>query len=222
VTAFGSTPFLYPIVDTGLCAARAIDPLALAAAYCSGGARVLQLRHKDASSARFLSLADAMVRTALDHGATVIVNDRADIALLSGAGGVHVGQEDLAVADVRRILGGEAIIGISTHDRRQVDDALRSAATYVAVGPIFGTATKDTGYTARGLDLVRYAAGKGKPVVAIGGISLDNARSVVEAGASGLAVITDLLNGDPAARTRAFIGALFSDGESHEPPGASR
>jgi thiamine-phosphate pyrophosphorylase len=222
VTAFGSTPFLYPIVDTGVCAARSIDPIALEEAYCSGGARILQLRHKDASGARFLSLADAVVRVARGRRATVIVNDRADIAMVSGAGGVHVGQEDLTVADVRRVLGDQAIVGISTHDRRQVDEALRSATTYVAVGPVFGTATKETGYTPRGLDLVRYAAGRGKPIVAIGGITVDNARSVVEAGASGLAVITDLLNGDPAARARAFIGALSPEGESHQPPTASR
>ncbi len=208
MTAFGSTPFLYPIVDTGVCTARSIDPIGLAQAYCAAGARLLQLRHKDASSARFLALADAMVRVARDHGVTVIINDRADIAMLSGAGGVHVGQEDLAVADVRRVLGGRAVIGISTHDRPQVDAALRSAATYVAVGPIFGTATKDTGYTPRGLDLVRYAAGRGKPIVAIGGITAGNARSVVEAGASGLAVITDLLNGDPEVRARAFLERL--------------
>jgi thiamine-phosphate pyrophosphorylase len=212
VTAVGSTPFLYPIIDTGVCTARSIDPIVLAQAYCAGGARVLQLRHKDASSARFLSLADAIVRIARGHGVTVIINDRADIAMLSGAGGVHVGQEDLAVADVRRVLGGQAIIGISTHDRPQVDEALRSAATYVAIGPIFGTATKETGYTPRGLDLVRYAAGRGKPVVAIGGITAGNARSVIEAGANGCAVITDLLNGDPEAAVRAFVEQLRPEG----------
>ena len=93
----------------------------------------------------------------------------------------------------------------------QVDEALRTTANYVAVGPIFGTATKDTGYTARGLDLVRYAAGRGKPVVAIGGITLDNARSVLEAGATALAVITDLLQGDPESRTRAFVRQVQFD-----------
>jgi thiamine-phosphate pyrophosphorylase len=208
VPAFGFTPFLYPIVDTAVCAARALDPIAIGRAYLSAGARVLQLRHKDASSAQFLSLADQMVRQARDRGATIIVNDRADIAMLCGADGVHVGQEDLTVADARHVVGDHAIVGVSTHDHAQVDEALRTAATYLAVGPVFGTATKDTGYTARGLDLVRYAAGRGKPVVAIGGITLENARRVLDAGATGLAVITDLVNGDPTARTRDFIEQL--------------
>jgi thiamine-phosphate pyrophosphorylase len=222
VTASGSTPFLYPIVDTAVCAARALDPIALARAYLSAGARVLQLRDKDASSAHVLALVDELVRHARDCGAALIVNDRADIALLSGAAGVHVGQDDLRVADVRRVLGEQAIVGLSTHDDAQVDDAMGTTATYIAVGPVFGTATKDTGYTARGLDLVRHAAGRGKPVVAIGGITLQNARSVLDAGATGLAVITDLLNGDPAARTRAFIAALPRDGGSRQPPAGRR
>lgn len=139
----------------------------------------------------------------------MIVNDRADIARLSGADGVHVGQEDLAVSDVRRLVGPDFIVGLSTHDERQIDDALDSEATYVAVGPVFGTSTKETGYTARGLDLVRYAANRGKPVVAIGGITLERVRSVVGAGAAGLAVISDLIEGgDPEARSREFIARL--------------
>ena len=208
MSAFGSTPFLYAIIDAGVCAARRVDPVDAAASCMAGGVRVLQVRMKEGSSAGFLSLADAIVRHARGCGARIIINDRADIAMLSGADGVHVGQEDLTVADVRRVMKGEAIVGVSTHDRPQVDDALRTAATYVAVGPIFGTTTKDTGYTARGLDLVRYAAGRGKPVVAIGGITLANAREVVEAGATGLAVITDLLDGDPRGRARAFVDLL--------------
>jgi thiamine-phosphate pyrophosphorylase len=219
VTAFGSTPFLYPIVDTAVCALRSLDPLALARAYLSAGVRVLQLRHKDASSAEFLALADDLVREAREFRAAIVVNDRPDIALLSGAAGVHVGQDDLAVVDVRRILGEDPIVGVSTHDQAQVDRALATSATYVAVGPLFGTATKDTGYTARGLELVRYAAGRGKPIVAIGGITLDNARRVVEAGATGLAVITDLLNGDPADRARAFLNQFPA---ARQPPAPRR
>ena len=101
------------------------------------------------------------------------------------------------------------MVGISTHDERQIDAALETDATYVAVGPIFGTATKDTGYSARGLDLIRYAANRGKPIVAIGGITLDRVQNVLEARAAGLAVISDLLTtGDPEARTRDFITRL--------------
>jgi thiamine-phosphate pyrophosphorylase len=208
VPPFGSTAFLYPIVDTEICRVRSLDPVALASLYFGAGAPLVQLRHKTGSSAEFLSLADCFAREARAAGGHLVINDRADIALLSRSAGVHVGQEDIPPADARRVLGAEAIVGVSTHDRAQIDEALASTATYIAVGPIFATSTKDTGYTGRGLDLVRYAAGRGKPVVAIGGITLDTARLVVEAGATGVAVITDLLNGDPAARARAFVQCI--------------
>jgi thiamine-phosphate pyrophosphorylase len=183
---------------------RGRDPLALARACLRGGARLLQLRCKDETGAAFLELADALVAEARPAGARVVVNDRADIARMCGAAGVHIGQDDLPEEEVRRLLGPDAIVGVSTHDRAQVDRALAGAASYVAVGPVYGTATKDTGYTARGIELVRYAAGRGKPVVAIGGITLERAPEVLAAGAASLAVITDLLNGDSEARTRAF------------------
>jgi thiamine-phosphate pyrophosphorylase len=212
--ALGPFPFLYPLIDTDVCVARGRDPMTLAAACLEGGARVLQLRCKRDSSAAFLALADRLVRLARERGAVVIINDRPDIARLSGAAGVHVGQEDLPVADVRRVAGADAIVGLSTHDTSQVDAALAGSATYIAVGPIFGTTTKDTGYDARGLELVRYAAGRGKPVVAIGGITLDRAARVIDAGATGIAVITDLLTGDDAElRTRRFIAAIAAIGD---------
>ena len=174
------------------------------------GARLLQLRaRKNESSATILHLAERLVAAAHRVGARVIVNDRADIACLADADGVHVGQSDLEVAAVRAIVGPDRIVGVSTHDRAQIDDALAGDATYVAVGPVFLTATKDTGYTPRGLDLVRYAAHRGKPVVAIGGITLDRAAAVVAAGASAVAVISDILVGRHAeARVRAFLDRL--------------
>ncbi|MBW8714001.1 MAG: thiamine phosphate synthase, partial [Acidobacteria bacterium] len=100
------------------------------------------------------------------------------------------------------------IVGLSTHDIDQIERAFAQDATYVAVGPVFATSTKDTGYSARGLDLVRHAAGRGKPIVAIGGLTIDNMSDVVRAGALGVAVITDLLQGDPESRARAFIARL--------------
>lgn len=207
--ARGDASFLYPIIDTGVCIAAGQDPAAVADACLAGGARILQLRDKTGSSAAFLALADRLAQRVRAFDALLVVNDRADIARLSGASGVHVGQDDLDVADVRRIVGSAAVVGISTHDEAQIDAALETDATYVAVGPIFGTATKDTGYSARGLDLIRYAANRGKPIVAIGGITLDRVQSVLEAGAAGLAVISDLLTtGDPEARTRAFLARL--------------
>jgi thiamine-phosphate pyrophosphorylase len=141
----------------------------------------------------------------------VIVNDRVDLARLSGAGGVHVGQDDLSVAAARAQLGDAAIIGTSTHIVEQIDRAVREPLSYVAIGPVFGTKTKDTGYNAVGLEMVGAAARRvaGLPVVAIGGITLDTAPAVIEAGAASVAVISDLLTGgDPVARVRRFVDRL--------------
>ena len=103
----------------------------------------------------------------------------------------------------------DGILGLSTHNREQIDAAIATPATYIAVGPVFGTATKETGYTAVGLDLVRYAASRAnRPVVAIGGISIENARSALDAGATSVAVISDLLRDDPRGRVRAFLAAV--------------
>jgi thiamine-phosphate pyrophosphorylase len=188
-----------------------LDPGALAEACLRGGARLLQLRAKDEPSTVQLALADRLVARVRAAGGQLVVNDRADIALMAGAHGVHVGQEDLSVDAVRGVLGADAIVGLSAHTREQIDRALATSASYVAVGPVFETSTKATGYSARGLELVSYAAGRGKPVVAIGGITLERAAAVVSAGATGLAVITDLLTGeDPEARVRAFLRELAS------------
>jgi thiamine-phosphate pyrophosphorylase len=201
---------IYPIIDTALCRERGFDPFTVAEACLRGGARLLQIRAgKNESSADVTALAERIVATARATGARVIVNDRADIARVAHADGVHVGQTDLPVAAARAIVGDHAIVGISTHDREQIDAALAGSASYVAVGPVFVTATKDTGYTPRGLDLVTYAAGRGKPVVAIGGITLERAEEVVAAGASALAVISDILvHDDPETRVRAFVERL--------------
>ena len=141
-------------------------------------------------------------------GARVIVNDRADIAALSRAAGVHVGQDDLAVEDARAIVGPDALVGVSTHDAAQVREALATSATYVAVGPIFRTGTKETGYEPRGLELIREASGRGKPIVAIGGITIETAPQVISAGASAVAVISDLLVVDPEHRVRRYLRIL--------------
>jgi thiamine-phosphate pyrophosphorylase len=186
-----------------------VDPVALAEACLRAGARVLQVRDKAGSSGAVLALMERLVTAARPSSGRIIVNDRADLARMAGAAGVHVGQDDLPVEIVRGLLGRDAIVGLSTHDPPQVDAALATSASYVAVGPVFGTSTKDTGYEPRGLDLVRYAAGRGKPIVAIGGITLERAPEVMAAGASAVAVISDLLTGDdPEARARAFLAAL--------------
>jgi len=202
-------PRLFPIVDVDLCRLRALDPLAVLDGFLAGGASLIQLRDKTSRTGALVTLADAAVARAHAAGAQLVINDRADVARFSGADGVHVGQEDLPVEAVRVILGREAIVGLSTHDEAQIAAAIRTDATYIAVGPVFGTSTKDTGYSARGLDLVRQASRSGRPVVAIGGITLDNALDAISAGAASVAVISDLLTGgDPAARARAFLDRL--------------
>ena len=206
--ALQGLPALYPILDNDVCAIRRLDPLALAAAWFRAGVGLLQLRYKEGPDHTFLGLSETLTGLAHASGARLIVNDRADIALMSNADGVHVGQHDLPVSELRALVGPLATIGVSCHDPEQVNRALESAADYVAVGPIFATTTKETGYDARGLDLVRYAAGRGKPVVAIGGITLDTAAGVIRAGATAVAVISDLLTGNPEARIRQYLHVL--------------
>jgi thiamine-phosphate pyrophosphorylase len=188
---------------------------ALADAYLAGGARFLQIRSKHASSAAFLEMCEQVVVRARRAGALVVVNDRADIAKLAAADGVHVGQDDLEPASARRILGGSAVIGLSTHSLEQVRAALTQAISYIAVGPIFSTSTKDTGHDAVGAALVREAAslvraeGIDRPIVAIGGITIERAPDVLKAGAASVAVISDLLStGNPEARVREYLQAL--------------
>jgi thiamine-phosphate pyrophosphorylase len=145
-------------------------------------------------------------------GAILIINDRADVAALSNADGLHVGQTDLTPADARTVIGPSMILGLSTHTPAQWESAVSEPVSYIAVGPVFGTGTKDTGYHAVGLDVVARASAAAArhtlPMVAIGGITLENAASVIEAGASSVAVISDLVKGDPAERCRAFLRAL--------------
>jgi thiamine-phosphate pyrophosphorylase len=210
---------LYPIVDVDVCHLRGLDPLAVLDAYLAGGARFIQLRDKTTRTGPLAALAAAAVSGAHAAGASLIVNDRADVAKLTAADGVHVGQDDLPVEDVRLVVGDAMIVGVSTHDQTQIDRAIETSASYIAVGPIYGTSTKETGYTARGLDLLRYAVARasGRPVVAIGGITLDRAPEVLAAGAASVAVITDLLAADPIARVRAFLTA-FGRSPLTEPP----
>jgi thiamine-phosphate pyrophosphorylase len=197
---------IYPIIDVDLCRHRGVDPPSFADACLRGGATLLQIRQKSGGSGAFLALVREIVARGRDCQATIIVNDRADLARMGGAGGVHVGQDDLPVSAVRRLCGEQAVVGLSTHTPAQVDEAIEQGVDYVAVGPIFSTATKDTGYTARGLELVRYAVDRGTPVVAIGGIRIENAREVIAAGAMAVAVISDLLlDADPETRVRQYL-----------------
>jgi thiamine-phosphate pyrophosphorylase len=178
----------------------------LAAAFLRGGSRFIQVRAKRLGSGALLDLVGAVLSLARPLGCIVIVNDRVDLAKLAGADGVHVGQDDLPPAEARALLGPEAIIGFSTHTTEQIAAAAAQPISYLAVGPIFGTRTKATGYDAVGVELVRAAVegARGLPVVAIGGITLETAPAVLAAGASQVAVISDLLVGDPEARVRRY------------------
>jgi thiamine-phosphate pyrophosphorylase len=204
---------LYAICDAEVCARAGWTLPDYTAACMDGGATLLQLRAKRAESRDFLAAAEAVVERAAAYGAIIVINDRADIARLSGAGGVHVGQDDLAPADVRTLVGGSSLIGLSTHTGEQLAAAIESPIDYVAVGPVFGTRTKDTACEPVGVEMVRHAAVvvalRQLPIVAIGGITLERAPEVVAAGAASVAVITDLLaEDDPAARVRAFLDRL--------------
>lgn len=206
-------PALCAIVDAEAAARAGWRPLDLARAFLDGGARFLQLRAKALSGAEFLDTAAALVELARRHGARVIINDRADIARLAAADGVHVGQDDLSPSAVRAIAGMETIVGLSAHTLEQVVQAVGQPITYVAIGPVFGTSTKATGYEAVGVEMVREAsrraAARGLPLVAIGGITIENAASVLEAGAASVAVIGNLLaTGDPKRQTRDFLDRI--------------
>ncbi|MCY3846129.1 MAG: thiamine phosphate synthase [Acidobacteria bacterium] len=204
-------PRLYAIVDARTAASQAWSVPDLAAAFLAGGARWLQVRGAGVATGVLLRWCDEIVRMAGRHGATVIVNDRVDVARMSGADGVHLGQDDLPPPAARRQLGPEAIVGLSTHTAGQRDDAWSQPLTYVAVGPVYGTSTKATRYAPVGLEAVRAAALRRpeRPVVAIGGITLGRAPAVVAAGAAAVAVIGDLVaGGDPEARVRTYLDAL--------------
>ena len=186
------------------------SPRDLAAACLDGGARLLQIRAKETPSASLLRICDEIVRTSDTYGAKVIVNDRVDLALMCGAAGVHLGQEDLSPTAARKQLGKDALIGLSTHSPVQVELALQAPIDYVAIGPVFETSTKPTSYKPLGLEGVHLAAKKIQksklPIVAIGGISLEKARGVLESGADAVAVISDIFVGnDPADQVQKYL-----------------
>ena len=209
-------PPLYAILDTDAVTARGWEPAEVCRAWLSAGVRLIQLRAKHLSSGALLELADETAAMCRESEALLIVNDRADIAAMAGAAGVHLGQDDLRPADARLGLAPSAIVGLSTHEPGQVVAGVLEPVSYLAIGPIYATTTKDTGYEALGLERLREAAGvttsAGLPLVAIGGLTLERAPSVRDAGAGTLAVITDLLIASDLtgveARARAWLSRL--------------
>jgi thiamine-phosphate pyrophosphorylase len=201
-------PKLYAIVDPSI--RPDLSLFQMTERLLQGGARLIQLRHKSATSRELLESTKALLAAARQFKARLIINDRADVAWLTRAHGVHVGQTDLGVQLVRKILGSRQWVGVSTHNLTQALEASRTNATYVAVGPIFSTRTKENSDPVLGLEgLTRIREQVNKPIVAIGGITLGNAAQVIAAGADSVAVISDLLNSkDIAGRTRQFVRLL--------------
>jgi thiamine-phosphate pyrophosphorylase len=189
---FSLDPF-YAILDAGLLERRGIDLSDCACGLRSAGVKVVQYRDKRSAAQTILRNAEIIRGVFAGSGSLLIMNDRVDLAVLGGWDGVHLGQGDLSPADGRRVIGSERWIGVSTHTDEQVRVAELSDADYVAVGPVFATGTKLDAEPVIGLDGVRRArALTTKPLVAIGGITRTNARSVIDAGADSVAVISGL------------------------------
>jgi thiamine-phosphate pyrophosphorylase len=197
---------LYPIIDTLACGRAGMDPLRLAEAVAQAGVAVAQFRHKGPYTRDVLAQADEIGRILRAAGVRYVINDRSDVARMVGADGVHLGQEDLPPARVRALVGPEVWIGFSTHNEAQLRAGDREPADYLALGPIFATGSKENPDPVVGLvQLARLRPLTAKPLVAIGGITRDNVRQVLEAGADAVAVISDLLSGDLDARLKEWV-----------------
>ncbi|HEX8282560.1 MAG TPA: thiamine phosphate synthase [Pyrinomonadaceae bacterium] len=195
-------PKLYPITDRRLSGLSHAEQVAR---LCEGGARLVQLREKHLSPREFYAEAAEAVKVAHSFGTKLVINDRADVALAVGADGVHVGQDDMPPGAARAVLGAGACVGFSTHNVAQAVEAAALPISYVAVGPVFATSSKENPDPVVGLEgLRRVRAGiSAVPLVAIGGITAATARAVLEAGADSVAVIGALLSAaDPAEITR--------------------
>jgi len=197
-------PRLYAIMDAAL---LRTTELAFAEMLAQAGVDLIQYRHKQASSRSSFQSSCALVECLSPRGVKLVVNDRPDIAALAGAAGVHVGQDDLTVEQARAICGPARWVGISTHNLPQFERAAVTSADYIAVGPIFPTRTKQNPDPVVGLDFIhRVRPLTAKPLVAIGGITLENARDVFAAGADSIAVARDLAEApDPGARAGQFL-----------------
>ncbi len=197
-------PPLYVILDAALLPS---DPIELTRKMLDAGARLFQYRDKTSSSRELLHASQALGLTVRQRGGTFLVNDRADISHLAGASGVHLGQDDLSVAATREVAGNACLIGLSTHNLRQFKAAGESSADYIAVGPIFSTSGKRNPDPVVGIDFIQTVRKlTSKPIVAIGGITLERAREVIDAGADSVAVISDILKAkNPADRVRQYL-----------------
>ena len=183
------------------------DPVALASQLLDSGARILQLRLKDRSSRDLLSIATTVAGLCRNRGALFIVNDRADIAKLAGADGVHVGQDDLPLAAAKAVIGDRMFVGVSTHSVEQAREAEAGGADYIGFGAIYSGGLKNVA-NAQGLDRLRTVRAAVKlPIVAIGGITQATVPEVLNAGADAVAIITDIVRApDLSAKVRDLLG----------------
>jgi thiamine-phosphate pyrophosphorylase len=202
-------PRLYAILDV-VCFAPELSLVTLttfATELAAGGVTVMQYRNKRGSVREILSHARELKRV-LPQQVTLFLNDRADLCLAGGLDGVHVGQDDLSPEGARMVVGEQKFVGVSTHNASQLQLADRAPVDYIAIGPIFATRSKENPDPVVGLAGLREVRKlTRKPLVAIGGITRDNCRSVIEAGADSVAVIADLL-GEPRGKAQEFIGRL--------------
>ena len=202
---------MYAIVDAELLAACGVALADFARELHATGVTLLQYRNKTGSPQEVLRGAAILHEAMAGSGCKLILNDRADLAVLANFDGVHVGQDDLSPEDARHVVGPNRIVGVSTHTDEQVRIAQQSCADYIAIGPVFATGTKPDASPVVGLDGVRRArALTTKPLVAIGGITSANARSVIDAGADSVAVISALLAPNQSAErlARDFLARL--------------
>ncbi len=200
-------PRLYVILDAGMLTE---PPGETAKKLIAAGVRLLQYRNKQAAARELWNDSRVIADSAREAQCAFIVNDRPDVAWLAGADGVHVGQEDLEVTQAREVVGPERWVGVSTHTLQQFEQAAASSADYIAVGPIYPTISKANPDPVVGLELLRRVRPlTAKPIVAIGGITLERAQEVIEAGADSVAVIRDILKANnPATRAGKYIERL--------------
>jgi len=199
-------PRLYPILDAS-CFPDAAVLFAAAENLAAAGITLLQYRNKQGSARQMLEHARELKRR-IGSRVQLIMNDRADLALAAGFDGLHIGQDDLSPESTRRLIGPDRVLGISSHNPEQIIEADKSHADYLAIGPVFATSSKADPDPIIGLEGVRQARElTSKPLVAIGGITRANARSVIEAGADSVAVISDLIR-DPRKSAEAFFEIL--------------
>ena len=200
-------PRLYVILDAAL---LTVPETECAEKLAAAGVRLLQYRDKEASARELFERSKRLSSLLVPRGVTFIVNDRADIAAAAEASGVHVGQDDLGAEAARSVIGTGKLLGVSTHNLEQFKAAAATSADYVAVGPVFSTSTKANPDPVVGIEFIRRVRPlTDKPIVAIGGITLDRAAEVIEAGADSVAVVSDvLLAPDPGQRARQYIELL--------------